>query len=52
MPSYFIIGTSRNDKLTERVDQDLNIRKHYRTYLNRFLKSKKNFPPTNPPTRK
>ena len=39
-------GTIQDDYLTERVDLDLNIREHSRTYLNRFFISQIKSPPT------
>tara|TARA_B100001027_G_C16204799_1_gene302275 strand:+ start:752 stop:922 length:171 start_codon:yes stop_codon:yes gene_type:complete len=35
----------------ERVDYEFNSSEHHRTHLNTVFISKKDFPPTNPPTK-
>jgi len=52
MPSYFIIGTSRKDKLTERVK--LHLKQHWKTldYMGLIFERLSTHPPTPPPTHK
>jgi len=50
MPSYFIIGTSRNDKLTERVLVEMNSLDTLRHLLALICLQIVQIPPTLPPT--
>jgi hypothetical protein len=52
MPSYFIIGTSRNDKLTERVKFTFNLHRQILDYLGVIFECLREYPPTHPPTPK